>query len=220
MEDEKKRNEKKKGLQKKKGKEKKKKKQKEVVQWEILGISIYLSICLYIYITKFSVFLSLFLFLFLYLIFIYYLFISFIFFSFPFFSLSPFQGPIFNFNLLDVNGDFFGFYDVALLASSAHISLRTGCACNPGACYSFLRVPRQLIKDTVANIPNNACGQKLDIVSGYPIGSIRVSFGYLSTFEDAYYVLHFFRSTLLNKSTQQFADEMALRDIDKDQSYS
>ena len=72
-------------------------------------------------------------------------------------------------------------------------------------------MPKKLIKDTVANIPHNSCGEKLDIVSGRPIGSIRVSFGYLSTFEDAYIVLDFFRSNFLNKTTQQFLDAMAMR---------
>ncbi|KAH7826711.1 putative molybdenum cofactor sulfurase [Monocercomonoides exilis] len=119
------------------------------------------------------------------------------------------QGPILNFNLRDADGEYFGFFDISVLAAEKGIHLRTGCSCNPGACYDFLHVPKSLIKNTVAHIAHNSCGERLDIVSGHPIGSIRVSLGYLTTFEDVENVLAFFKP-FLNKTNQQFLDEVAL----------
>lgn len=99
------------------------------------------------------------------------------------------------------------------MAADAHIHFRTGCTCNPGACYESLKVPSNLIKDTVAKIAHNSCGERLDIVSGVPIGSIRVSLGYLTTFEEVDAVLTFFRR-FLNMNNQQIADEFQLTKSD------
>ncbi|KAA6373602.1 MAG: molybdenum cofactor sulfurtransferase, partial [Streblomastix strix] len=123
------------------------------------------------------------------------------------------QGPIINFNVLDKEGSYFGYIDISIFAAQKNIHLRTGCACNPGACYDFLHVPKDLIKGTVAHIQKNACGEKLDIVHGRPIGSIRVSFGYVSNFEDAETIYNFFTQNFRNKTAQQFEDEMQLIEI-------
>ncbi|KAA6360972.1 MAG: putative cysteine desulfurase, partial [Streblomastix strix] len=120
------------------------------------------------------------------------------------------QGPIINFNVIDKNGEYFGYINIATLATQKNIHLRTGCACNPGACYDYLNIPSDLIKETAANVLKSTHKQKLDIVNGRPIGSIRISFGYISTFEDAEIVYNFFTNTFRNKNVQQFLDEMDL----------
>ncbi|KAK2961348.1 Molybdenum cofactor sulfurase [Blattamonas nauphoetae] len=121
------------------------------------------------------------------------------------------QGPILNFNMLDASGKYFGFFEISALAAKKGLNIRTGCSCNPGACYDYLNVPTTLIKDTVAHIHHNSCGERLDIVSGHPIGSIRVSLGYLTTFEDVEKLKTFFIDTLRNKTDQQFLDEQQLQ---------
>ena len=43
----------------------------------------------------------------------------------------------------------------------------------------------------------HVCGDQMDIINGRPTGSVRVSFGYMSTFEDAWMFLNFLRECFL-----------------------
>lgn len=59
----------------------------------------------------------------------------------------------------------------------------TGCFCNPGACAKYLGLSH---KDILSNIEaGHVCWDDQDILNGKPTGAVRVSFGYMSTFEDA-----------------------------------
>ncbi|CAH1774686.1 unnamed protein product, partial [Owenia fusiformis] len=99
------------------------------------------------------------------------------------------QGPIVNFNLLRPNGEYIGFAEVDKLAQLYDIHLRTGCFCNTGACQKHLALSDQTIKDNFQ--AGHVCGDDRDIVNGLPTGSIRVSFGYMSTLKDAQTLIKF-----------------------------
>nr|CAI5836654.1 unnamed protein product [Callosobruchus analis] len=93
------------------------------------------------------------------------------------------QGGIVNFNLLRPNGEYIGYSEVLHMANLHHIHLRTGCFCNPGACQRSLKLQtNEVVKHYKAG---HVCGDQRDLVDGYPTGSVRISFGYMSTKEEA-----------------------------------
>ncbi|WVZ03488.1 hypothetical protein V8G54_024294 [Vigna mungo] len=93
------------------------------------------------------------------------------------------MGPIISFNLKRPDGSWYGYREVEKLASLSNIQLRTGCFCNPGACAKYLGLSHlDLISNTEAG---HVCWDDHDIINGKPVGAVRVSFGYMSTYEDA-----------------------------------
>ncbi|MGH0126702.1 UNVERIFIED_CONTAM: hypothetical protein FKN15_029747 [Acipenser sinensis] len=121
------------------------------------------------------------------------------------------QGAIINFNMLDNNGDIIGYSQVKTqprsprvaplvkaqlcvhrvdkLASLYNIQVRTGCFCNTGACQHHLGLSNEEMKRNLQ--AGHVCGDNIDIIEGRPTGSVRVSFGYMSTFEDTQTFLKF-----------------------------
>ncbi|XP_028325367.1 molybdenum cofactor sulfurase [Gouania willdenowi] len=99
------------------------------------------------------------------------------------------QGAILNFNLLDPNGQIIGFSQVDRIACLYNIHVRTGCFCNTGACQYFLGISDEQVKRNLQ--AGHVCGDSIDLVEGQPTGSVRVSFGYMSTFEDCQNFLQF-----------------------------
>ncbi|GMF25310.1 unnamed protein product [Phytophthora lilii] len=92
------------------------------------------------------------------------------------------QGPIIACNFLRCDGSYVGYSEVHKLAEIHGIHLRTGCFCNPGACQHYLGLK---VANLMSNIAaGHVCGDDIDIVNGLPTGAIRVSLGYMSTFED------------------------------------
>uniref|UniRef100_A0A8D8D5R7 Molybdenum cofactor sulfurase n=1 Tax=Culex pipiens TaxID=7175 RepID=A0A8D8D5R7_CULPI len=92
------------------------------------------------------------------------------------------QGGIVNFNVLNEDGSFVGFAEVAYMASVHNVVLRTGCFCNPGACQRLLELTDEdVLKQFNAG---HVCGDANDLIGGQPTGSVRVSFGYMSRRED------------------------------------
>ncbi|KAG2679697.1 hypothetical protein I3760_11G063500 [Carya illinoinensis] len=92
-------------------------------------------------------------------------------------------GPIISFNLRRPDNSWFGYREVEKLASLSQIQLRTGCFCNPGACAKYLGLSHS---DLLSNIEaGHVCWDDYDVVNGKPAGAVRVSFGYMSTYEDA-----------------------------------
>lgn len=99
------------------------------------------------------------------------------------------QGTILNFNLMDSQGQIIGYSQVDRMASLYNIHVRTGCFCNTGACQSFLGISNQQMKRNLQ--AGHVCGDSIDLVDGQPTGSVRMSFGYMSTFEDCQKFLNF-----------------------------
>ncbi|NXW94868.1 MOCOS sulfurase, partial [Alopecoenas beccarii] len=114
------------------------------------------------------------------------------------FSNPDVQGPIINFNVLDENGEVIGFSQVDKMASLYNIHFRTGCFCNTGACQMHLGISNEDIKRNLQ--AGHVCGDDIDLVDGRPTGSVRISFGYMSSFEDAQTFLKFIIATRLSKS--------------------
>ncbi|XP_035791000.1 molybdenum cofactor sulfurase-like [Anopheles albimanus] len=92
------------------------------------------------------------------------------------------QGPIVNFNVLNDDGGYVGFAEVACMASNHGIYLRTGCFCNPGACQRHLRLSDDDIRRHFQ--AGHVCGDANDLIDGQPTGSVRVSFGYMNGLAD------------------------------------
>ncbi|KAF2904992.1 hypothetical protein ILUMI_01176 [Ignelater luminosus] len=93
------------------------------------------------------------------------------------------QGGIINFNLLRPSGEFIGYAEVLHISNLYGIHLRTGCFCNPGACQRHLGLTTNDIKNHFN--AGHVCGDQNDLIDGYPTGSVRISFGYMSTKKDA-----------------------------------
>ncbi|KAL6562442.1 Molybdenum cofactor sulfurase [Orobanche gracilis] len=93
------------------------------------------------------------------------------------------MGPTVSFNMKRPDGSWIGHREVEKLASLSNIQLRTGCFCNPGACAKHLGLSHS---DLLSNVEaGHVCWDDRDILHGKPTGAVRVSFGYMSTFEDA-----------------------------------
>ncbi|KAI1902016.1 hypothetical protein AGOR_G00040370 [Albula goreensis] len=99
------------------------------------------------------------------------------------------QGAILNFNLLDSKRNFVGYSQVDKMASLFNIQLRTGCFCNTGACQLYLGITNQEMKSNLQ--AGHTCGDSMDLIDGRPTGSVRISFGYMSTFSDCQSFLKF-----------------------------
>ncbi|KAL0269311.1 UNVERIFIED_CONTAM: hypothetical protein PYX00_007094 [Menopon gallinae] len=89
------------------------------------------------------------------------------------------QGGIVNFNLLRSNGQYIGYTEALHVANLHNIQFRTGCFCNSGACQRHLRLTDNDLKSHFE--AGHVCGDTKDIISGRPTGSIRISFGYMTT---------------------------------------
>ncbi|XP_053427085.1 molybdenum cofactor sulfurase [Nycticebus coucang] len=111
------------------------------------------------------------------------------------FSSPEVQGPIINFNVLDDIGNVIGYSQVDKMASLYNIHLRTGCFCNTGACQRHLGISNEMVRKHVQ--AGHVCGDDIDLVDGHPTGSVRISFGYMSTLEDAQAFLRFIIGTYL-----------------------
>lgn len=85
------------------------------------------------------------------------------------------QGGIITVNLRDMNGNYFGYYDQQNHFSKAKIHVRTGCFCNPGACYSSVGQKEEKIIEIAKY--KTTCGDEVDLFEGRPTGAIRISLG-------------------------------------------
>ncbi|XP_047326781.1 molybdenum cofactor sulfurase isoform X2 [Impatiens glandulifera] len=108
-------------------------------------------------------------------------------------------GSVVSFNVRRPDASWFGHHEVEKLASLSGIQLRTGCFCNPGACAKYLGLSHL---DLVSNIQaGHICWDDQDVINGKPSGAVRVSFGYMSTFEDAKKFIDFIVSSFVSLSS-------------------
>ena len=54
------------------------------------------------------------------------------------------------------------------------------------------------------------CGDNIDLVDGYPTGSVRISFGYMSTLKDAQKFMKFIEQCFVDKTSQPKAHNTGL----------
>jgi molybdenum cofactor sulfurtransferase len=123
------------------------------------------------------------------------------------------QGSIVNFNLIHPNGNFIGFAEFSCMAALHKLVLRTGCFCNPGSCQTHLKLTNEeIMKQFHAG---HVCGDENDLIDGTPTGSIRVSFGYMNTKEDADKLLYVIEKCYMeNNSTDFLKKDVQLSDGD------
>lgn len=93
-------------------------------------------------------------------------------------------GGILSFNLLRPDGTFIGYNFVQTQSMARGFHVRSGCSCNPGACFSYLGLRDEHV--TAFFLNKDSCGDGLDVVNGgtLPLGAVRVSLGSLTTFEE------------------------------------
>ncbi|KAK2150785.1 hypothetical protein LSH36_389g01009 [Paralvinella palmiformis] len=120
------------------------------------------------------------------------------------FESPQLQGPILNFNLLKASGEYYGYAEVEKLALVYNIQLRTSCFCNLGACQHHLGIDAQKIKDNYN--AGHVCGDNMDLIDGKPTGSVRISFGYMSTLHDVRAFLKFVHECFVDNPTMRDAD--------------
>ncbi|XP_049413615.1 molybdenum cofactor sulfurase isoform X2 [Solanum stenotomum] len=117
--------------------------------------------------------------------------------------LSSEMGPMVSFNMKRPDGTWYGYREVGKLATLSGIQLRTGCFCNPGACAKYLGLSHL---DLLSNIEaGHVCWDDRDILHGKPTGAVRVSFGYMSTFEDAMKLVNFVENNFVITSSNRCA---------------
>jgi len=92
------------------------------------------------------------------------------------------QGGIVAFNMKTTNGSYIGYSMVVKEGSTAGYHLRGGCQCNPGACFTTMRISEAKVKSYFS--AKETCGDSNDIVEGVPLGSVRASLGWGSTEKD------------------------------------
>lgn len=78
------------------------------------------------------------------------------------------------------------------MAKGFHI--RSGCSCNPGACFSYLGLREEEVATFFYN--KDSCGDGLDVVNHgtLPLGAVRVSLGSLTTFEEVQAFIEFVKA--------------------------
>ncbi|XP_039065364.1 molybdenum cofactor sulfurase-like [Hibiscus syriacus] len=106
------------------------------------------------------------------------------------------SGSIVLFKLKRADGSWFGYRELEKLASLSGIQLRTGCFCNPGSCAKYLGLSNS---DLLSNVEaGHVSWDDNDVINGKPTGAVRVSIGYMSTYEDAKKLVDFMRRSFVS----------------------
>jgi molybdenum cofactor sulfurtransferase len=123
--------------------------------------------------------------------------------------------------VLQPDGKPVSYSKVERAAAEAGIDLRSGCMCNPGACYEALGLKAAEVQSLAGK--KAGCGDEMDFITvlrpagaaeagmgevgeqgaasgelvpvDLPLGSLRASFGWASTFEDCYALVKFIKDT-------------------------
>uniref|UniRef100_A0A1I8Q5T6 Molybdenum cofactor sulfurase n=1 Tax=Stomoxys calcitrans TaxID=35570 RepID=A0A1I8Q5T6_STOCA len=116
---------------------------------------------------------------------------------------KTFQGGVITFNVLNDDGSYVGFAEVACFAAVHNIQLRTGCFCNPGACQWFLQLSNDEIRKQYES--GHICSDYNDLVEGVPTGGVRISFGYMSSKKDIDRVVEMIKECYLTTAEKRLA---------------
>lgn len=103
-------------------------------------------------------------------------------------------GGILSLNLLRPDGTFIGYHFVQQQSMAKGFHIRSGCSCNPGACFSYLGLREEEVATFFYN--KDSCGDGLDVVNHgtLPLGAVRVSLGSLTTFEEVQAFIEFVKA--------------------------
>jgi len=86
-------------------------------------------------------------------------------------------------------------------AVSQHMSLRTGCMCNPGGAAALLG-----IQDQMEGLYPGVTLKDFECVVGHELGVVRISLGLASNFRDVWKVVTFASSLADNRTRQALWD--------------
>ncbi|GAB3276585.1 aminotransferase class V-fold PLP-dependent enzyme [Larkinella harenae] len=108
-------------------------------------------------------------------------------------------------NFFDEAGYMYDFTQIETLANARNISLRTGCFCNPGVDETNHALEEDELKKYFSK---EGAKDYFDLINtiGKRRGAVRISFGYISTFADAYRFIQFAKE-LLQKRQPRFKPE-------------
>ncbi|MCF7805834.1 MAG: aminotransferase class V-fold PLP-dependent enzyme [Candidatus Marinimicrobia bacterium] len=101
------------------------------------------------------------------------------------------------FNIYDPDGSLIDFRRVEELANTRQISLRTGCFCNPGVIEVAEGLTAKEMEAGFANRDKVNYPHFLSVLEhqeGKSAGAVRVSFGLVSNFKDAYHLVEFLKT--------------------------
>ncbi len=105
------------------------------------------------------------------------------------------------------------------LAAAAHISLRTGCFCNPGSGEAAFGLPKELMQQFFVDAKGMHFAELVEVINkarGVDVSAVRISVGLASNFADVYRFILFARGfadrTGSSFETESFAVERTARD--------
>jgi molybdenum cofactor sulfurtransferase len=104
------------------------------------------------------------------------------------------RGGTIQVNFLDPDGRLIDCTVVEQMANDAHISLRAGCHCNPGAREAALGFTRDELIRCFSDKDHLTYVQFLQVIDGKTTGALRASLGLATTFADVYTYLQFAKS--------------------------
>ncbi|KAJ3449530.1 molybdenum cofactor sulfurase [Anaeramoeba flamelloides] len=107
------------------------------------------------------------------------------------------QGGIVTFNLLDTKNNYLNFNQVQETLESEGINVRTGCHCNPGACTQYFDINEDDLKQAAEE--KESCGDDIIFINNKPLGAIRASLGYGTTFEHIDYLIQVIKMKYIEK---------------------
>ncbi|KAJ3433076.1 molybdenum cofactor sulfurase [Anaeramoeba flamelloides] len=107
------------------------------------------------------------------------------------------QGGIVAFNILNPKRNYLNFNDVQETLESEGINLRTGCNCNPGACTQYFDINENDLQEAAEE--KESCGDDIVFINNKPLGAIRASLGYGTTFEHVDYLIQVIKMKFVEK---------------------
>lgn len=111
------------------------------------------------------------------------------------------QSGIANFQILKPSGELFSYRTAALVLSEQGFQVRDGCMCNPGACYRAVGVTDEEVRDKAIKAQGDYRNWEWIYVERggeivkRPLGSIRVSLGWMSRQADIDALVDFLTKT-------------------------
>ncbi|KNC86408.1 hypothetical protein SARC_01458 [Sphaeroforma arctica JP610] len=92
------------------------------------------------------------------------------------------QGHIVTFSAYNYDSSPIGYHTIQMASAEAGFHVRTGAHCNPGGVDMYLKIGEDKVEKFARQ--KTSCGDDLDTAEGMHLGTVRVSCGTYSTFED------------------------------------
>ncbi|KAJ1969720.1 hypothetical protein IWQ62_000445 [Dispira parvispora] len=116
------------------------------------------------------------------------------------------HGAILNFNLRRSDQSWIGYSEVGGLAALNRIYIRAGGMCNPGALQQWLHLNAADIQSNFKQ--GHVCWDDRDLIGERPTGSIRLSLGWTTRFEDIHQWLQFLETHFLETCPVASTDQV------------